>query len=443
MNDWTDAERRVEKARHLFDQRKWAEALREIRAATSINPYNSSWFFNMGQILDEMGRFEEALDAYRQADAVEPDDPQILKHLGIDLHRTGRVDLAIETFQKIEAIDSTFEASYCHRILAHSHRGEHDLAEQMFYTARLYKEHCPQCYYNIGCSLEARGLYDKAIYCWTRALDLEGPAGDAHVRIGHAFWKKGDFEEARRHLLTDLRHNPGRTQTMLDLGELLVEMGRLSEASEKFRRAIEFAPHQPGGYYHYARLLDRTDHHDEAVAAFETVLRLDPTFPVARLGLGKIECRRGDRITARRLLRAELQLRSDQPKLLLELANLLMDSGDTRAALGCLKWLVSVKPDLTSGWLNLAVVQFKRRLYEDGIASCLTALANEPGNTLAMYNLALANEHIGEYEIALNWVRQARRHDPVDMALQRLEFRLRFLLLRQATAKIVRRVMQR
>src|ERR1700683_1488510 len=100
MNDWTDAERRVEKARHLFDQRKWAEALREIRAATSINPYNSSWFFNMGLILDEMGRFEEALDAYRQADSIDANDLHTLNHLGVDLYRTGRFDRAIETFKR-------------------------------------------------------------------------------------------------------------------------------------------------------------------------------------------------------------------------------------------------------------------------------------------------------------------------------------------------------
>src|SRR5271165_2363929 len=98
MNDWSDAERRVEKAQQFYEQRKWSEALREIRAATSINPYNSSWFFNMGLILDEMGRFEEALEAYRQADKIDGNDLQTLNHFGIDLYRTGRLDKAIETF---------------------------------------------------------------------------------------------------------------------------------------------------------------------------------------------------------------------------------------------------------------------------------------------------------------------------------------------------------
>jgi tetratricopeptide (TPR) repeat protein len=67
MNDWNDAERRVERAQELFEQRKWQEALEELRAATDINPYNSGWYFNIGLTLDEMGRLDEAVEAYKQA----------------------------------------------------------------------------------------------------------------------------------------------------------------------------------------------------------------------------------------------------------------------------------------------------------------------------------------------------------------------------------------
>src|SRR5690242_21639924 len=87
MNDWDDAERRVEKAQELFEQHKWQEALEELRAATSINPYNASWVFNIGLTLDELGRYDEAIDAYRQALAIEPDDRQALHHLGLEIGR--------------------------------------------------------------------------------------------------------------------------------------------------------------------------------------------------------------------------------------------------------------------------------------------------------------------------------------------------------------------
>src|SRR5919112_1340875 len=174
MNDWDDAERRVERAQELFEQHRWQEALEELRAATSIDP--------------------------------------------------------------------SHEPSYCHRIITYSETGDHERAEEMFYLARLYKEHCPQCYYNIGCSLADRGQYDKAIYCWQKTLDLDENHPEVQVRIAEALWGKGELEAARQHYLIGLRHDPGDTDTLLDLGELLMEMGRTEEAGEKFRRAIELAP---------------------------------------------------------------------------------------------------------------------------------------------------------------------------------------------------------
>src|SRR5689334_19083456 len=118
MNDWHDAEERVERAHELFEQRRWQEALEELRAATAINPYNSSWFFNIGLTLDELQRYDEALSAYQQAVKIDPDDVQAMNHLGVDLCRVGRFEQALRTFEKIQVIDAEFEPAYCNRIIA-------------------------------------------------------------------------------------------------------------------------------------------------------------------------------------------------------------------------------------------------------------------------------------------------------------------------------------
>jgi len=136
-NDWNDAERRVERAQELFEQHKWQEALDELLLATTINPYNGGWFFNIGLTLDEMGRHVEAIDAYRRCLSIEPDDLLALQHLGSDLHETGQFEEAIKTFEQIESLDASFEPSYCGRILAYCELGNHEKAEEMFYLARL------------------------------------------------------------------------------------------------------------------------------------------------------------------------------------------------------------------------------------------------------------------------------------------------------------------
>jgi tetratricopeptide (TPR) repeat protein len=430
MNDWDDAERRVEKAQELFEQHRWSEALEELRAATSINPYNGSWFFNIGLTLDEMGRFDEAIEAYRQTLEIEPHDLQALNHLGIDLHRVGNLDEALKTFARIETIDPSFEPSYCHRIITYSEQGDHEKAEEMFYLARLYKEHCPHCYYNIGCSLYDRGLFEKAIYCWQKTLDLDDSHPAVQVRIAEAFWGKGEPEAARQHYLIGLRQDPGNTDILLDLGDLLMEMGRTEEAGEKFRRAIELAPEEPAGYFCHGQWLMRQlspQRDEQAMLAFTKVLQLDPTYPGAHLRLGELHHRRRELQPARKHLRAELVLRPQEPQILLDLSNLLLDTGQTRAAVACLKRLVQVDPGNVDAWQNLAVAQFMVGRYDEGIASCQEALQRDPANAPSFYNLALAYEHLKRYDDAARWIQKGLDRWPNDLSLQKLELRVRVL----------------
>ncbi len=54
MNDWDDAEAPVRAGTGAVRQRRWNEALAELRAATDINPYNAAWHVNIGLTLDEL-----------------------------------------------------------------------------------------------------------------------------------------------------------------------------------------------------------------------------------------------------------------------------------------------------------------------------------------------------------------------------------------------------
>jgi tetratricopeptide (TPR) repeat protein len=438
MNDWNDAERRVERAQELYEQRKLHEAVEELRAAIAINPYNSGWFFNLGLTLDELDRAEEAIDAYKAALDIDPNDLQTMNRLGMDLHRVGRLKQALATFQKIENIDPSFEPAYCNRIITLAEMGEHEKAEEMFYLGRLYKEHCPRCYYYMGCSLNARGLYDKAIYCWRKTLDLDEEHPDAHIRIAEALWAKGELEQARRHYLAGLRQDPGSIETILDLGELLVEMGRIDEAGEKARRAIEMAPDEPAAHYAYGKWLLGRGCEEEAVVELLKTLRLDPTFPGAHLHLARIHHRRRETIEARRHLRGELLLKPEDPSILLSLGNLLLDSGDPRLATATLKRLVQLESGNAHAWINLAVAYFVRERYGEGIQACKRALECEPQNTLAIFNLALANEHLRRYGEAMDWVRRGLEKDAKDLSLQKMELRLRVLQLRSRVVRAVK-----
>jgi tetratricopeptide (TPR) repeat protein len=111
----------------------------------------------------------------------------------------------------------------------------------------------------------------------------------------------------------------------------------------------------------------------------------------------------------------------------MNLANMLVDLGETRPAAACLKRLVQLRPADAAAWQNLAVVQFMRRRYEEGIVSSHESLKHNPDNISAMHNLALALGKMGRYDEALEQVRLGLEKAPKDLALQRVEWRTHLL----------------
>ena len=150
-----------------------------------------------------------------------------------------------------------------------------------------------------------------------RSLDLDEEYPDAHVRIAEAMWAKGELEQARRHYLAGLRQDRGSTSTLLDLGQLFIEMGRIEEAGEKIRHAIEMSPDEPVAHYAYGKWLMDRGQTSEAATELHKALRLDPTFPGAHLQLARIHHLRREPAETKRHLRSELLLKPEDPLVLL------------------------------------------------------------------------------------------------------------------------------
>ena len=140
-------------------------------------------------------------------------------------------------------------------------------------------------------------------------------------------------------------------------------------------------------------------------------------------------------------LRAELLLRPDEPQMLMDLANLLIDVGEARAAIACLKRLTQICPEHGTAWQNLGVAHFIRGRSDDGIAASLEALRIDSKNRSALHNLAIAHGRQRRFDEALNYTRRGLAMMPTDSSLERLDFRLRVLRLHYRTMNWLRKLL--
>ena len=424
MDEWTDAETRVERAHRLYEKGRWAEAAAELRAAIEVNPYNASWLFNLGLTLEAMEDYLRASEAFKTALELDGDDLETLNCLGVNLTRQGQHEEALGYFERIEELDPTHEPSYCNRIITYTEMGEHDSAELMFYQARLFKDECPLCLYNIGNSLSAREEYDRAIACWQQALRLDPGHPQSRVRIAEAYWTRGELNVARTYYQTELNANGEDVDILLDYGELLLEMGRLDEAEDSFRRALVLAPDTAAGHFCLGEVAAHRQQAEAAARAFKRALKIDPNYPRAHARLAALLVRKGRIQEAAKHILAELQRCGDDSVMLQELGQLLLEAHLNHQANAVLRRLVVLSPEDPYAQHNLAVSFFKMDRLEEGIKHCRRALKLKPDYPLALYNLALAHLKRGQIPRARRYVSRALTMAPKDQNIRELSNQL-------------------
>ena len=424
MNDWTDAETRVERAHQLYEQARWPEAAAELRAAIDINPYNASWHFNLGLTLEAMEDYPRACDVFKAALQLEPDDLETLNCLGVNLTRQGAYGEALEFLEHIEHLDSAYEPSYCNRIITYTEMGRHEDAELMFYLARQVLDECPLCMYNIGNSFYARGNYDRAIQCWQETIRLQADHLHAGVRIAEAFWAKGDLDSARTYYQQELDRNGEDADVLLDYGELLLEIDQLEDAEAAFRRALEVSPDNAAAHYCLGELALRRGKYETALRAMRRSLKLDPEYPGSHAKLAGLLIRKGQIQEGAKHILAELKRCGDDAGMLQELGQLLLEAHLTRHANSVLSRLVALSPEDPYAQHNLAVSYFKMDRMNEGIHHCRRALKLKPEYPLALYNLALAHLKMGQIPRARRYVAKAMTMAPKDDNIRELSKRL-------------------
>jgi type IV pilus biogenesis/stability protein PilW len=125
--------------------------------------------------------------------------------------------------------------------------------------------------------------YPNAEKSLKEAVKLNPYLTDARNTLGAVYVKTGRPSEAQKvfeECLKDTTY-PHPEKVLYNLGNLMLEEKRASEAEQSFRRAVEANPKYARGYYGLGQALLLSGRRDEARKSFEKVIALDPASPEA------------------------------------------------------------------------------------------------------------------------------------------------------------------
>ena len=423
MSDWFEAEERVERAQQLCESQRWAEALAEIDAALAINPNHATWHANRGFVLEELDRWEEAVEAYEQSLDIEPDDRDVRVALGAALLRVERLARSIAVFDEVAARYPNFEPAYCHRVQAFAELGEHDRAEEMFYLAQQLNDSCPHCFYAIGISLSARGMHERAIYCWQRVVELEPNYFGVNQRIAQSYRARGEFERARDYFVREIRSDPGNTDLLFELAQMTEESGQIATAAAKFAQIIELEPDHIEARFALGRIWLRKGQPSRALSCFEGVEKLTrntdepPGFDMA-VARALFQLRRFAE-AYRRAKRISVADPADVEAAMLA-ADCRLAGNQAESAADWYRRALAQDGNNARAHHQLGLCLYRMNRYESGLEHCRAAVDAKPDDAAAMLDAVTGQVRLGRWRDAREMLRRCLAVDPANPIASRM-----------------------
>jgi tetratricopeptide (TPR) repeat protein len=131
---------------------------------------------------------------------------------------------------------------------------------------------------------------DRAFALAQKALALDASLADPHQILGFVYlWRDKQHEQAIAALEQAIALDPNYADNYVVLADVLIFSGRPAEALEVAKKALRLDPHYPAAYlFELGWAYQWTDQYEEAIAAFQRALALNPEYLTAHLNLAVV-----------------------------------------------------------------------------------------------------------------------------------------------------------
>ncbi|MBF0463268.1 MAG: tetratricopeptide repeat protein [Magnetococcales bacterium] len=249
--------------------------------AVRLRPDYAEVYYNLGNLLRELRRYEEAEAAYRQAVHAKPDYAGAYNNLGVLLHGLHRYAEAEDLFRQVLQIqpDNAEACNHLGTLMHDQHRTAE--AEAAFRQALQIQPDDAEVHNNLGSLLYERNCYEDALVCYQNALRNDPDCVDAHNNLGNLLKDLHRPAEAEASYRQALRVDPACAEAYNNLGTLLQEQQQYAEAEEAYRQALRLEPNYAEAHYNLGSALIHCGQVDEGIAHTRQAIAIQPDYAMA------------------------------------------------------------------------------------------------------------------------------------------------------------------
>ena len=189
---------------------------------------------------------------------------------------------------------------------------------------------------------------------------------------------------------TTLARNPDSSLAHNNLGNFLLQRGRVDEAMEQFQNALAIEPRYALAHNNLGAALYQKGRVDEAIAHYQKALAIEPRYAQAHNNLGAALYQKGQVDEAMAHFQKALAIQPNNAEIYNNFGNALLGKGKADEALRCFQKAVDIAPDFAGARENLGLILFQNGQVDEAIVHYQKAAALQPDNPEFQYNLGYA-----------------------------------------------------
>jgi predicted O-linked N-acetylglucosamine transferase (SPINDLY family) len=242
----------------------------------SLAPDDASTFYNRGNALQELKRFDAAVTSYDQAIALKPDYAGAFYNRGNALRELGRTDEALASYNQAVALKPDHADAFNNRGVVLQKVKRFDEAVASYDRAIALAADNASAFYNRGAALQELKRFDEAVASYDRVIALTPNYADAYFNRGNALHALKRFDEALTSYNEAITLKRDYAEAFNNRGVTLMDLKRFDEALVNYNRAIALKPDYAGAFNNRGNVLQELGRTDEALASYSQAVALNP-----------------------------------------------------------------------------------------------------------------------------------------------------------------------
>ena len=361
----------IAQAEDAIQKNNFESAETLLKKALDRDPKNYQAWFDLGFVLNRLGRTEDSIHAYRQSVAAKPDVFESNLNLGLMLARSNSPEAEpfLRAATNLKPTDHT-EEGQARAWLALGHLLENSKPED-------------------------------ALSAYQKAATLTPKDSEPHLSAGLLRERHKDFPGAETEYKQVLALDPRSTDAVIGLTNLYMKSGRIGQAEPLLRRLAAERPDDAGIHLQLGRLLAAQDKKEDAIPEIQAALKLSPNDSEAQRDLADLYASTGKNDQAEAVYRTLVTSHPNDAELHRGLGQALLRQKKFPEAQQEFLAAVRLKRDWPDPYVDLAFAASENKNYELTVRALNgRALFNTEMPVLCFFLRASAYDHLGDYKQA-------------------------------------------